>query len=92
MRTVEGYRDHLVMRGRTPATVKAYVGAVYQLERFAGKPIAQVTAADAGRWVRQPHLRQASRNAYHRWLTAWCLWSGQDLLSQVDRPRRAGVR
>ena len=80
------------MRGRTPATVKAYVGAVRQLERFAGKPIGEVTAADAGRWVRQPHLRQASRNAYHRWLSAWCAWSGQDLLGEVDRPARAGVR
>jgi len=88
MSSIEQYRDHLIMRGRTPATIKAYVGAVHQLERFAGKPIQAVTPADAARWVRQPHLRQGSRNAYHRWLAAWCAWSGQDLLSEVDRPRR----
>lgn len=90
MGTVEGYRQHLIIAGRTPATVKAYVGCVEQLQRWAGKPIDQVTAAEAAAFVRQPHLRAGSRNAYHRWLSVWCEWSGQDLLAGVDRPHRPG--
>jgi len=68
----------------TPATVKAYAGCVEQLQRWTGKPIDRVTVDDCAAFVRQPHLRQASRNSYHRWLSAYVRWSGRtDLLEGV---------
>lgn len=81
---VDAYRAHLERQGNTPATVKAYACCVEQLQRWSGKPIEMVTVDDCAAFVRQPHLRQASRNSYHRWLSAYVRWSGRtDLLAGV---------
>jgi integrase/recombinase XerD len=84
---LELYRESLA--DMSPGTVRAYVGAVQQLERHAGKPIDQITAVDARAWIRQPHLSQGSRNTYHRWLSAYARWAGRpDLLEGVRRTSR----
>lgn len=80
------YRAFLVRRGLRPDTITAYIEAVQRLEEHAGKPIQQVTPDDAAAFINRPCLSRSSRNTYHRWLSAWCRWSGSDLLAEVRRP------
>lgn len=86
----EEYRAHLVRQGASVQTIRAYMEALDRLERWAGKPVHEVTPDEAAAWINRPHLSRSTRNAYHRRLSAWCAWSGSHMLEGVRRPRPAG--
>lgn len=90
MRDHRGYRAHLARQGLSDETVRAYLGVVDALERHAGRPIGEVRPDEAAGFINRPGLSRGSRNAYHRWLAAWCAWSGSDLLDEVRRAKRPG--
>ena len=84
---MDEYRAYLTRQGLAPDTVAAYVNVVERLARWAGKPAEELTADDAAAWIHhRPGLSQATRNTYHRWLSAWCAYTGADLLDGVRRP------
>ena len=56
----------------TPATVRAYVGAVTELCRHAGKPHPDMLVrADVVAWLGRPEVSSNSRAAYARRIGAW---------------------
>lgn len=84
------YRAHLVRQGLSVQTIRHYLQTLHRLESWAGKPVDRVTPDEAAAWINRPHLSRSTRNAYHRWLSAWCAWSGSDLMEGVRRVRPSG--
>lgn len=94
---MDEYRAYLTRQGLAPDTVAAYVNVVERLARWAGKPAEELTADDAAAWIHhRPGLSQATRNTYHRWLSAWCAYTGADRRQAATTParrlHRAGVK